>query len=88
MTTNQVATRVQQHVYNGPIKNHHEKHQKDKQSSEKEKLTKELIIENMKILKKGYERNELFILEAIIIKETNPKINKQEENFVRTLKIF
>jgi hypothetical protein len=48
----------------------------------------EEIITNTSILQKLSSRNDLIIMEAILIKQTRPIINLKDEGITRILKIF
>jgi len=80
-TTNTLKTRMSQHHYYGSIRKHsEEKH--------KIRISYDNIIRNTKNLKKDQNKEDLIILEALLIKSQVPNINMQEEGSYRILKIF
>ena len=54
----------------------------------KEDITCSEMLRDVSVVAKCSNKQDLHILEAIIIKELNPIINRQTDDFVRTLKIF
>ena len=80
-TTNTLGTRMRQHSYSGAIRKHHEEvHQKRVKYDE--------IILNTSILQRLRTRDDLLIMEAILIKEHRPIINLKDEGITKILKIF
>ena len=79
-TTNKLRTRLLQHTYKGSIKDHALHHNKE--------LNLEYCINNTKIIAKNNNRQELIILEALLIKQKKPLINIQTDNFSTVLNIF
>ena len=80
-TTNILKTRIQQHSYKGSIKDHLIiEHNKE--------ANQQYIINNTTILARKSNKNELQILEALLIKQHNPIINVQSSNFFNVLKLF
>lgn len=80
-TTNTLGTRMKQHSYNGAIRKHHEEvHQI--------RIKYDEIIKNTSILEKLNNRNDLIVMEAILIKKGRPIINLKDEGITRVLRIF
>jgi len=77
-TTTTVKERFRQHA---SIKKHH-------QITHNSTITGKQMLQNVSILAKGRSKQELLILEALLIKELNPVINKQTDDFNATLKVF
>ena len=80
-TTNTVKVRMQQHYTSGAIRKHYEEEHKIRP-------TKENILENTKIIRKGKNKEDLMLMEALYIKNYRPIINRKDEGLVKTLKIF
>jgi hypothetical protein len=80
-STNRLRERTQQHQYKGAIKDHHQTKHGNKPSHDE-------ILTNTKILKRGKDRYELLIIEALLIKESRPTINLQFDGFPSILKKF
>jgi hypothetical protein len=80
-TTNTLKTRMYQHFSSGAIRKHNEMIHGDRS-------TKETILKNTKIIAKANCRDDLLLLESLYIKLYKPIINKKDEGFVKTLKIF
>ena len=72
---------MQQHFTTGAIRKHHEQ-------EHGLRPTKHCILNNTKILRRGNNREDLMLLEALYIKEYVPIINRKDEGFTKTLKIF
>jgi len=70
------------HAQSGSIK----KHLVEKHSFQK--VLKSEILESVKVLKTCHNRRELFMTEAMMIKDMHPTLNSQEEGSERLLKIF
>ena len=69
------------HAQNGSIKNHNiESHNVNIRTSE--------IMEEIKIIFRSEDKNELQIAEALLIKKKNPPLNNQSADFTRTLFVF
>ena len=51
-------------------------------------ITGSEIISNVSVLTREREKRDLLILEALLIKDHNPFINRQCEDFIRVLKVF
>ena len=79
-TTNKIRDRLQQHTYKGSIKDHALQHNKV--------LNLEHCINNTEIIAMNNNRQELIILEALLIKQKKPLINIQTDNFSTVLNIF
>ena len=79
-STNKIRDRLQQHTYKGSIKDHVLQHNKV--------LNLEHCINNTEIIAKNNNRQELIILEALLIKQKKPLINIQTDNFSTVLNIF
>ena len=79
-TTNILRDRINQHLYNGSIKDH-------MLAVHNEIVTHE-IINNTKILSRKQTKQELLINEALLIKDIKPEINIQSQSFTNILKIF
>ena len=69
------------HLNNGAIKYH-------MATTQYSVLNRELLVDNTKIIKRIADVNRLQISKAIIIKLTNPTINRQNTGITRTLKLF
>ena len=78
LTTVTVRERFKQHA---SIKKHF-------QVVHKENITGNQMLRNVSVIAKCPHKQDLHILEALLIKETNPSINRQTDDFNRTLKIF
>ena len=78
---NKLNERLQQHHYNGSIKEHMRKEHEIN-------VNVNYLKENTTIIGKKNTKQELLYLEALLIKQKNPKINIQSENFTSVLKIF
>ena len=81
-TETTLTERIRNHGQHGSII----KHQRETHDVNKVK-TKELM-ESVKVLMRGSDRQELLIMEALMIKERRPTINSQEEGRDRILRIF
>jgi hypothetical protein len=69
------------HAQNGSIQQHHlDVHTTKIKTSE--------ILENVKVLHRAHEKNELLIAEALHIKQEDPPLNNQREGETRILHIF
>ena len=80
-TTCTIKKRMTMHAQHGSIKEHHlEVHDN--------KITTADIIANIKVIYRSQERQDLYIAEALFIKDENPIINSQKEGENRILKIF
>ena len=81
MTSKTLSRRLTMHLNNGaPFQHYFKKH--------KEKINREVLVNNTKIIYKTSDINRLSIAEALLIKETAPLINVQFKSFDRTLKLF
>ena len=80
-TTCSLRQRMTLHAQNGSIK----QHQSDSHSK---KVTTAEILNNIKVIFRSQERQELYIAEALFIKEEQPTINNQKEGETRILHIF
>ena len=80
-TTNTLKTRMYQHFSSGAIRKHHE-------MDHGIRTTKESILRNTKIIARASCRDDLLLLESLYIKLYKPIINRKDEGFVKTLKIF
>ena len=77
-TTTTITERMKQHT---SIKKHHkETHQQN--------ITGAQMIQNVSILSKPSDKQDLIIMEALLIKQQKTLINIQANYFNRTLKIF
>jgi len=81
-TTCTLAERFRMHTHNGSIKKHLVEHHNFRN------ICKEDILAPTKILKSCTNRRELFITEAVLIKDLRPQLNSQDEGCDRILKIF
>ena len=70
------------HTQNGSIKKHL------KEAHKINKITRQELIDKVKILKSCNNKKELIMTEAILIKCNSPSLNAQEEGADRLLKIF
>ena len=80
MTQATLKQRLDQHYYNGYIKD-------DTIQNHKMKITKEQLIENTEILTYENNRYRLAIKESLLILSKNRVINKQFDNFTNLLKL-
>jgi hypothetical protein len=80
-TTNTLETRMKQHSYSGAIRKHHE-------DEHNVRIKYGEIITNTSILQRSSSRNDLLIMEALLIKERRPIINLKDEGRTRILRIF
>ena len=80
-TTNKLVVRMTQHYSSGAIREH-------SQDTHDRRFSKKEIIDNTTILKKNENLEDLKILESLFIKQQQPTINRKDEGFTRTLKIF
>ena len=69
-TTTSLSRRITMHLQHGGPLTHTEQHHT-------EHLTRQLLVQNTKILAKARDRRRLVALEAIYIREMDPTINKQ-----------
>ena len=80
-TITTLSRRLTMHLNNGAIKYH-------MATTHNSVLNRELLVDNTKIIKRNADVNRLQISEAVIIKLTNPTINRQDTGITRTLKLF
>ena len=80
-TITTLSIRLTTHFNNGAIKYH-------MATTHNSVLNRELLVDNTKIIKRNADVNRLQISEAIIIKLTDPTINRQDTGSTRTLKLF
>ena len=80
-TTNKLVVRMTQHYSSGAIREH-------AQDTHDRRFNKKEILDNTTIIKKNQNLEELKILESLCIKQQQPTINRKDEGFTRTLKIF
>ena len=78
MTTVTIKERFKQH---SAIKKHFEQ-------THKRNITGSEMFKNVSVLARRREKEDLSILEALMIKRLNPTINRQCNDFGRTLKVF
>ena len=76
-----LTERMRQHTQHGAIKSH-------TSNTHASKLTTEMAVTDTEILKRIPNKQELIITEALLIKEEDPPLNRQNEGEVRVLKIF
>ena len=81
MTRTTLKKRLDSHYYNGSIYKHYKEFHK-------EKLTKENLYNNTKIIEKEQEWKRLSIKEALKIIEMTPKLNIQYESFNSILQLY
>ena len=79
-TQTSLSRRLTMHLQNGSIRNHF-------QDQHDTTLTREIIVNNTKIIEKAKDRYHLAIKEALLIMNTNPIINRQENNFSNILRL-
>ena len=79
-TQNSLSKRLTQHLQQGSIRNHFIDHHNAT-------LTREIIVNNTKIIEQAKDRYNLAIKEALLIMNTNPVINKQYDNFSNILRL-
>ena len=77
-TRTTLSRRITMHLQNGALSSH-------ATSSHGESVNREQIVSNIKIIRQEHDINRLMILEALYIKEFNPKINRQHTGKSRTL---
>ena len=51
-------------------------------------LTRDMMVNNTRIIRRENDKSRLPIYEALLIKRNNPIINKQDTGYQRTLKLF
>ena len=78
MTTVTIKERFKQHA---SIKKHYA-------TTHNRNITGSEMIRNVSVLAREREKKDLLILEALLIKDHNPPINRQCEDFNRVLKVF
>ena len=78
MTTVTIKERFKQHV---SIKKHYA-------TTHNRNITGSEMIRSVSVLYREREKKDLLILEAHLIKDQNPPINRQLEDFNRVLKVF
>ena len=81
LTTTTLNTRMVRHVQAGSIKRHLE-------DVHNTKPNKAQLLDNTTILTHCNIRQKLYIKEALLIQQCNPKINKQYNNFSNILKLY
>ena len=64
----------------GPLKHMTNTHNKT--------LTRNILVENTKILHQNHDVNRLELLEALVVYKNKPTINKQATGISRTLELF
>ena len=79
-TTNALRKRLQQHTYKGAIKDHALRHNRV--------LDLNHCTTNTQVIGRNNSKQEIIILEALLIKQRKPLINIQSENFNTTLNFF
>ena len=57
-------------------------------SRHRDTLTREMMDDNTRIVRRENDKSRLHIYEALIIQQENPIINKQDTGYQRTLKLF
>jgi len=70
------------HSYNGSIKRHLRDHHGITE------IGGVTLLENVKVLRSCTDARELFMMEAMMIKDLKPNINAQDEGCDRLLKVF
>ena len=81
LTQQTLTQRLSQHYYSGSIFEHFNTHHRTRP-------TKPQLQDNTIILSKAPDRYRLSILEALLISQKQPSINRQFETFTHTLKLF
>ena len=81
-TTTTLSRRITMHLGSGAPKKHTEI------SHRQSPLSREMMVENTKIIRKENDTRRLPIYEALIIQQKCPSINKQDTGLLRTLKLF
>jgi len=81
-TTCSLADRFRNHSYNGSIR----RHLIDHHSVQRVQAVN--LLNNVKVLKSCTDIRELYMTEAVLIKELKPNLNAQDEGCDRLLKIF
>ena len=82
LTTTTLSRRITMHLGSGAPKSHTET------SHQHSSLTRDIMVENTKIIRKENDIRRLQIYEALIIKQKCPTINNQDTGISRTLKLF
>jgi hypothetical protein len=80
MTTTTLSRRQTMHLSSGGPKMHAE-------TTHNDKLTREILVSNTKIVRKEQNFNRLQLLESLMIQERKPLINNQTTGSHRTLKL-
>ena len=81
MTQNTLSKRLTFHLQQGSILEHFRNYHH-------EKLTRNILTNNTKIIDRENKRHGLLIKEALHIQEKSPEINIQNNNFTNVLKLF
>ena len=81
LTTTSLSRRITMHLRSGAPKSHTGSHHRDT-------LTREMMDNNTKIIRRENDKSRLHIYEALLIQQKNPLINKQDTGYTRTLKLF
>ena len=81
LTSTTLSRRLTMHLQSGGPKNHLE-------TDHKEKLTRDLLVKNTRILHYVNDLNRLQIREALVIQKEKPSINRQSTGVARTLHLF
>jgi hypothetical protein len=81
MTTTTLSRRLTMHLSSGAPK----KRMKDEHNVT---LTRQILVENTKILKQFHDPSRLAIYEALLVRENSHSINLQDTGCTRTLKLF
>jgi hypothetical protein len=76
------------HLQSGAIMNHHKRFHMSDNPELSTPLTRDLLVNNTRVLHRINDSNRLSIVEALIIKNRNPNINKQNTGICRTLFLF
>ena len=81
LTTTSLSRRLTMHVGSGAPKSHTRSHHRNT-------LTRDMLVNNTKIIRRENDKTRLHIYEALIIQQQNPVINMQDTGYTRTLKLF
>ena len=80
-TTQALKQRISQHYYSGAIKLHY-------QENHGRAISKEEMLINTKVLRRNRNADSLRLIEALLIKDECPLINRKDEGITKTLRIF
>ena len=80
VTTTTLSRRLTMHLQNGAIRKHYE-------ITHDRVPTRKILEENTKIIHRNNDKYRLLIMEAILIRDKNPDINRQDTGLIRTLKL-